>query len=118
MYNEPLLYGATLPYGDVPFQFTPHAMPQQFSPWQNFYRYPTFGFMPQFDQFRTFPQFQQQLPQFDQFRSFPQFQQQIPQFQPQFPQVSPWNYSYGQAFPFYNYNFAPPFYGFQRPFIG
>ena len=105
-WNDPIQYGATLPYKDitapVPFPVqTPFANPY-LTPWQHFPRFltPPVGVpqtLPHIPQ--AYPQFPQAYSQFPQGNpQFPQAYSQFPQGHPQFPQGHP---QFPQA-PFYS----------------
>lgn len=131
-YNDPMLYGATLPYKDVNFQMP--FMPQ-YALWQNLQRfipqnYPGYNYgyqevpkvpYPQFPGFQNFPLQQLPFPQFPiqqlPIQQFPQQfpLQQIPFQQLPFPAWTP--YQAWTPFP-PNYGMNMPFHGFQRPFVG
>jgi hypothetical protein len=141
--NDPILYGATLPYGDVPIQSSLVAplVPQFASPWQNMSRVlPQGGFTP-YQQFQTpyepvhamqpwplqqFPTQQFQAPQFpiQQFQAPQLHTPQLPT-QQQFSSFTPWmNQTPIPQFPQqFTPQFVPPFnlntsfYDWQRPFI-
>lgn len=140
-YNDPMLYGATLPYKDVNFQ-TPFV-PQYFAPWQQwqqrflpeyqkipYTQYPipqAFDFpkIPygQFPQFVDFPKFP--FAQFPNFLNYPLHQlpfQQLPYQQLPYQQLPYQQLPYQQLQtpwipPTYGFGLNMPFYGYKPPFV-
>ncbi|MHC5063953.1 MAG: hypothetical protein ACYTG5_08260 [Planctomycetota bacterium] len=138
--NDPMIYGATLPYKDVNLQAP--FVPPYFAPLQNNFIPPTYNYsytdyqkLP-YEQFLGFPNFPiQQFPlQHHPIQQFPIQQFPIQQFPvQQFPiqqlpmQQFPVQQLPYQQFPFLHTPFTPPvnynpmsvpFYGWQRPFVG
>jgi hypothetical protein len=105
--SDPILYGVTLPYGDVPVQ-TPFF--GQFNPWQRFLPH-AFGY----GAYQQLPWQQyagaQQLP-WQQYMHGAAFTP----FQP-YPQVQSLPYNLPFNFNLLPYNMNLPFYGWQRPFV-
>jgi hypothetical protein len=107
-FNDPMLYGATLPYtpytADAPVH-TPYLnqfVPPYIQQWQKFLPYQQLAMQFPLQQFQQFPQ---------------QFPQQVQQFPQQFPiqQYTPYMHGAGFSPFFHNYNL--PSYGWQRPGI-
>jgi hypothetical protein len=112
-WNDPTLYGATLPYRDIaPPVFNPFT-PSAFTPWQTIPRFvpPTFGYLPQ----PLMPM--AYTPNFNPMLVDPRVINPIlhtlpinPPFAPPF--VPPFNPMFGQPYA------GLPVYNWQRPFLG
>jgi len=112
-FNDPMLYGATLPYTpytDVPVQapYMNQFVPPYIAQWQKFLPYQQLQFPLQ-----QLPQHFQQFP----LQQFPQHFQQFPQHFQQFPIQQYPPYMHGAGFSPFFHNYNVPFYGWQRPGI-